>query len=216
MSVNFKYNDMRKIALFLMTLGVMAMQAQDITLTTPETGKGCNTMQAFNQRRSTRQFSTKELSVQDLSNLLWATMGINRQDNKLTAPSCQNKQEIRLFALTPKGAYEYMPISHTLRHIADGDFRPIVAGGQTFVNDAPLCLVMVADMDKFGSTDNRSMTMAAIDAGIVTENACLAAAGLGFATVPRASMDSAKLQEILGLTENQIPLMNTPIGYFKE
>lgn len=207
---------MKKVVLFLLALGAMAMQAQDIALVAPQTDKGANVMQAFNQRRSTREFSTKELSLQDVSNLLWATMGINSQDNKLTAPSCLNKQEIRLFVLTAKGAYEYIPLTHSLRHVADGDFRPIAAGQQTFVNDAPICLVMVADMDKFGSTDSRSMTMAAIDAGIVTENACLAAAGLGFATVPRASMDSAKLQQVLGLTENQMPLMNTPIGYFKE
>ncbi len=107
-----------------------------------------------------------------------------------------------------------MPMTHTLRQVATGDFRPVIAGKQTFVNKAPLCLVMVADMEKFGSSDNRAMTMAAIDAGIVTENACIAAAGLGLASVPRATMDVAKLQQILGLSDKQIPLMNVPVGYF--
>lgn len=74
---------------------------------------------------------------------------------------------------------------------------------------------MVADMEKFGSTDAGAMTMAAIDAGIVTENACVAAAGLGLAIVPRASMDAGQIRKILGLSDKQIPLMNTPIGYFK-
>ncbi|MDE6562626.1 MAG: SagB/ThcOx family dehydrogenase [Muribaculaceae bacterium] len=205
---------MRKIFLFLLALAAMAVSAQDIVLIAPETDKGCNVMEAFTHRRSTREFDTKELSLQDMSNLLWATMGINSDDRRLTAPSCRNKQEIRLFVVTGKGAYEYMPTSHILRHITDGDFRPVIAGEQTFVNDAPICLVMVADMDKFGSTDKRAMTMAAVDAGIVIENACLAAAGLGLATVPRASMDSKRLQQLLGLNENQIPLMNAPVGYF--
>lgn len=197
-------------------MAALGIQAQDIALVKPETDKGVSVMQAFSQRRSTREFSTKELSQQDMSNLLWATMGVNSKENKLTAPSCLNKQEIRLFVLTGSGAYEYMPASHSLRHVADGDFRPIAAGKQTFVNDAPLCLVMVADMDKFGSTDSRAITMAAIDAGIVTENACVAAAGLGLATVPRASMDTEKLRQVLGLTRNQLPLMNAPVGYFKQ
>ena len=205
---------MKKLILSTLITIAFSVQAQDIALITPETGAGCNVMQAFNKRRSTREFDSNELSVQEMSNLLWATMGVNREDNKLTAPSCRNLQEIRLFVITGKGAYEYIPQSHSLRHIADGDFRPAVAGQQTFVNDAPLCLVMVADMDKFGSTDNRAMLMAAVDAGIVTENACIAAAGLGFATVPRASMDTEKLSEILGLNENQIPLMNVPVGRF--
>lgn len=199
-----------------MMMAALGVQAQDIALITPETGAGCNVMQAFAQRRSTREFDPKALSTQEMSNLLWATMGVNSQDNKLTAPSCRNLQEIRLFVVDGKGAYEYMPTSHTLRHVADGDFRPVVAGQQKFVNDAPMSIVIVADMNKFGSTDSRAMTMAAIDAGIVTENACVAAAGLGFAAVPRASMDTAKLQEILGLNENQIPLMNVPLGHFKE
>jgi len=190
--------------------------AQDIALITPESDKGLNVMRAFEQRRSTREFDTKELSIQDLSNILWATMGVNRQDNKLTAPSCRNKQEIRLFVFTEKGAYEYIPASHMLRHVADGDFRPVIAGAQQFVQEAPLCLVMVADMEKFGSTDAKAMTMAAIDAGIVTENVCVASAGLGFATVPRAQMDAGQIRKILGLSEKQIPLMNTPIGYFKK
>ncbi|MDE6227393.1 MAG: SagB/ThcOx family dehydrogenase [Muribaculaceae bacterium] len=207
---------MRKIFVFLMTLAAFTLSAQDIALLTPETGKGVNVMQAFNQRRSTREFDSKELTLQDMSNLLWATMGINRQDNKLTAPSCRNLQEIRLFVITANGAYEYIPLSHSLHQVAEGDLRQMVAGQQDFVTNAPVSLLMVADMDKFGNTDSRSMTMAAIDAGIVTENACIAAAGLGLATVPRASMESDKLRQALGLTETQIPLMNAPVGYFKQ
>lgn len=207
---------MRKIFVFLMTLAAFTLSAQDIALLTPETGKGVNVMQAFNQRRSTREFDSKELTLQDMSNLLWATMGINRQDNKLTAPSCRNLQEIRLFVITANGAYEYIPLSHSLHQVAEGDLRQMVAGQQDFVTKAPVSLLMVADMDKFGNTDSRSMTMAAIDAGIVTENACIAAAGLGLATVPHASMESDKLRQALGLTETQIPLMNAPVGYFKQ
>ena len=207
---------MRKIFVFLMTLAAFTLSAQDIALLAPETGKGVNVMQAFNQRRSTREFDSKELTLQDMSNLLWATMGINRQDNKLTAPSCRNLQEIRLFVITANGAYEYIPLSHSLHQVAEGDLRQMVAGQQDFVTKAPVSLLMVADMDKFGNTDSRSMTMAAIDAGIVTENACIAAAGLGLATVPRASMESDKLRQALGLTETQIPLMNAPVGYFKQ
>ena len=207
---------MRKIFVFLMTLAAFTLSAQDIALLTPETGKGVNVMQAFNQRRSTREFDSKELTLQDMSNLLWATMGINRQDNKLTAPSCRNLQEIRLFVITANGAYEYIPLSHSLHQVAEGDLRQMVAGQQDFVTNAPVSLLMVADMDKFGNTDSRSMTMSAIDAGIVTENACIAAAGLGLATVPRASMESDKLRQALGLTETQIPLMNAPVGYFKQ
>lgn len=206
---------MKTICTVLLGLFSMASVAQDIALVTPDTDKGLSVMHALVERRSTREFDKRELTLQDLSNILWATMGVNRQDNKLTAPSCQNKQEIRLFAFTGKGAYEYMPVNHLLRQVAEGDFRPVIAGRQAFAQEAPLYLVMVADLEKFGSTDAGAMTMAAIDAGIVTENACVAAAGLGLAIVPRASMDAGQIRKILGLSDKQIPLMNTPIGYFK-
>ncbi|MCM1163766.1 MAG: SagB/ThcOx family dehydrogenase [Muribaculaceae bacterium] len=192
-----------------------AFAADDVKLPTPETDKGMPVMKAFAERKSTRKYSSRELAPQDLSNLLWATMGKNREDGHLTAPSCQNKQEIRVFVIDSKGAYEYVPLKNELRHVADGDFRQLVAGRQKFVETAPVSLLIVADMDKFGSTDQRSMMMAAIDAGIVTENACVAAAGLGLATVPRASMDVAALQKALGLGEGQIPMMNLPVGYFE-
>lgn len=200
----------------IMTLTAVSMMAADVKLPAPETTKGLPAMQAFAERKSTRQFSDKQLSQQDLSNLLWATMGVNREDGKLTAPTCQNKQEIRLFMVDKDAAYEYMPAEHSLRHLADGDFRALVAGRQEFAKTAPISLIIVADMEKFGKTDPRSMTMAAIDAGIVTENACVAAAALGLATVPRASMETAELAKSLGLTDKQILLMNLPVGYFAE
>lgn len=197
-----------------MILAALASFGQDVKLLAPQTDKGLPAMQAFAERRSTREYADRDLSQQDLSNLLWATMGRNRAD-KLTAPSCQNKQEIRLFVFTATGAYEYMPADHSLRLVAEGDHRSKVAGRQAFVNNAPVSLVMVADMEKFGSSDERAMMMAAVDAGIVSENACLAAAGLGLATVPRASMEVAEIQKLLGLSDLQIPVMNNPVGYFK-
>lgn len=202
------------VALFIAMLAI-SCKAQDIALPAPQLDKGLNIMEALNQRHSTRQYAPEELTAQELSNILWATIGINRPDvHKLTSPTAMNRQEIRLFAFFPKGVYEYIPDTHSLKFIAEGDYRPAVAASQAFVKEAPLCLVYVADMEKFGSTDEHAMTVSSIDAGIATENTCIAAAGLGLAIVPRAIMDSAKIREILNLSDKQIPLMNAPIGHF--
>ena len=64
-------------------------------------------------------------------------------------------------------------------------------------------------------TPGRQM-MAAVDAGAVCQNINLFCAAAGLATVPRASMDMNALKQILKLTENQLPLMNNPVGYFKK
>lgn len=173
-------------------------------------------MATFANRRSDRTFSAKELSAQDVSDLLWAAMGKNREDGKLTAPSCRNFQEIRLFVFTKSGVSEYFPATHSLREVVEGDYRKVVAAGQDFVNSAPLVLVMIADMNKFGNMNDRSIMMASVDAGIVSENVCVAAAGLGFATVPRATMDADALLKLLSLDEKHIPIMNNPVGYKQE
>lgn len=207
---------MRHILPLFVVLFASCAVAQDVTLPKPETDKGLGIMQTFAERRSTREFSSRELAAQDLSNLLWAALGVNRADGKLTAPSCRNFQEIHLYVFTAKGVYEYMNKSNSLRHIADGDHRGLIAGAQDFVLEAPVSLVMVADMENFGKIDEKALMMASVDAGIVSENICIAAAGLGLATVPRATMDSDAIRKLLALPDTYIPIMNNPVGYFKK
>lgn len=189
--------------------------AEDIILPAPDKSAGLSVMDAFSKRKSVRDFSSRELSEKELSNLLWAAMGQNRTDGRLTAPSCRNFQEIRLFVFDKNGISEYVPATHSLKRVADGDHRDLVAAGQDFVNGAPVSLVMIADMTKFGNVDERAKMMAAVDAGIVSENISLACAGLGLATVPRATMKSEEIITILGLPDNHIAIMNNPVGFGK-
>lgn len=191
----------------------VSMFAEDINLPVAEKTSGLPVMEAFARRKSIRSFSDRQLSKQELSNLLWAAMGQNRSDGKLTAPSCRNFQEIKLYVFDKSGVSEYIPANHTLKSVVKGDHRDLVAGGQDFVKSAPVCLVMVADMSKFGNLDEKSKMMASVDAGIVSENISIACAGLGLATVPRASMQSDDILKLLGLSYQYIAIMNNPVGF---
>lgn len=212
---------MKPISIILfVSLIVSTMNAQTLTeipLNTPDRSRGTNVMKAFANRHSDREFSTKELSKQDLSDLLWAANGVNRpSDGKRTAPSALNKQDIDIYVFTAKGVYLYEATKHLLKPIASGDHRDAVAGGQDFVRTAPVCLVFVSDLSRFGrAADERVKLMAAMDAGIVSQNVNLFCAGMGLSTVPRASMDTAALKRLLKLSETQLPLMNNPVGYPK-
>lgn len=193
-------------------LGTMAMAQTD--LPAPNKAKKTATvMEALATRHSERDFSAKELTMQELSDLLWATCGKNRPDGKLTAPTAMNKQEIRVYVFTAKGVSEYLPQTNQLVEKAKGDHRNIVAKGQDFVNKAPVVLVLVADMDKFGSNSEGAKLMVAVDTGIVSENINVYCESVGLATVPRGTMDQAAIQKLLGLTANQLPLINNPVGY---
>jgi len=67
------------------------LNAQDVQLPLPARKGGKPLMEALNDRGSAREFSEKELTLQQLSDLLWAAWGINREaDGKRTAPSSHN------------------------------------------------------------------------------------------------------------------------------
>ena len=205
---------MRKLSfIFATLLLVVTMHAQDlkvIKLNSPDKNRGCSVMKALSDRHSDREYADKELSLQDLS---WAANGINRPDGKRTAPSALNKQDIDIYVIMKEGAYLYDTKTNSLQPLAKGDHRAAVAGSQDFVKSAPVSLVLVSDLSRFGNIADHTKLMAAVDAGIVCQNINIFCASTGLATVPRATMDQAALKRILKLTDNQLPIMNNPVGY---
>lgn len=201
-------------------LFVTMVHAQDlkvIKLNAPDKARGSVIMKTLSDRHSDREFSEKKLSLKDLSDLLWAANGINRPaDGKRTAPSALNKQDIDVYVVMEEGAYLYNAATHSLDPIVAGDYRPAVGGGQDFVNKVPVCLVLVSDLSRFGNVSDQVKQMAAVDAGVVCQNINLFCAGIGLATVPRASMDKDTLHKVLKLSTDQMLIMNNPVGYPKK
>ncbi len=214
---------MKKLFFISILFCLAAMgRAQDIKLPEANQDQGTKSMmQTLATRHSVREYSTRALTMQELSNLCWAACGRSRDESHITAPSAMNKQEIRLFVLMKEGAYEYDAARNVLVEKAKGDYRHLLAsnnaGGQghrqDFVMQAPVGLVMVIDFDKFGSRDNKALMMGCVDAGNVSENVNLYCEAAGLCTVPRATMDVNALRGVLHLTEAQLPIMNNPVGH---
>lgn len=194
-----------------------AQDTKDIQLLAPNKDKGASIMKSLAQRQSHRKCADKELSTADLSDLLWAANGINRPgDNKRTAPSALNRQDIDVYVISKTGAYKYIAAENRLQLITEGDHRDAVASGQDFVNQFPVSLVLVSELSKLGDAKNeRTRMTAAMDAGYVSQNICLFCAGNGLVTVPRATMNSTELKKILKLGDTALPLLNNPVGYPK-
>jgi hypothetical protein len=73
-------------------------------------------------RHSTRDFkASATLSEKQLSELLWAAVGINRPDGKRTIPTARGKNEIQVYAVLPSGVYLYDPEKLTLDLALAGD-----------------------------------------------------------------------------------------------
>ena len=96
----------KTVTTLLAVLFATALAAQDIDLPAPHRTGGMPLMEALANRHSSRDFDSRELPKQTLSNLLWAAWGYNRAD-KRTAPSSRDKQEIELYVAMKGGLYRY-------------------------------------------------------------------------------------------------------------
>lgn len=120
----------------------------DITLTQPKLDPQVDLLTAFKLRQSTRQFLSKEVSIGDLSTVLWAANGINLADGKRTAPSAYGKYFINVYVLSDRGVYYYEPEKNLLKYLSDQQLKS-KAGTQGDIGTASYVLLLTAKMNDF-------------------------------------------------------------------
>ncbi len=198
------------LSFFPMT--ALAQGLADIQLPPPQMDGGRPLMQVLKARKSTRDFRPDKLPKQTLSNLLWAGFGINRPDGRRTAPSASNKQEIDIYVATEDALYLYDAKGNRLHLLLRQDLRA-KTGTQSFVGEAPVNVVYVADLAKTGTDSaERDMDVAA-DTGFIAQNVYLLCASEGLATVVRGSIDRPMLSKAMKLRANQRIILAQTIGY---
>jgi nitroreductase len=200
-----------------------------IKLNAPDLERGLPFMETLSVKASAQTWSERELSLQDLSDLLWAANGINRPaEKKTTASSAQNAQDVDIYVFLKDGAYVYDVGNHALNRVASGDLRaevtpppaprPAAPGAQPAARSAaplpPVLLVLVSNTAKFRSgAPELRREWGAIDTGIVSQNISLFCAATGLKTRPRASMDRERVRALLRLEDAQVVFLNHPVGY---
>ena len=173
-------------------------------------------MQALKERKSNRNIADTPLSVKQLSELLWAANGQNRDDGKRTAPSAMNRQMVDIYVIMKEGVYLFKPAEHQLVLKVAGDYRNL-AGGQPFVKTAPVNLIFIADFAKWktaGSQPSREelVSNSGIEAGCQAQNVYLYGASEGLAVVVRASVNKEEVSKLLGLTPDQFIVAAQTVG----
>jgi SagB-type dehydrogenase family enzyme len=191
--------------------------ANRITLLPPRQDGGLPLMAALMRRQSQREFTRDQLDEQRLSDLLWATAGVNRsEDGGRTAPSGLNSQEVQLYVALPQGLYRYDPLEHALQFVMSGDVRPLM-GYKDFVSTGALDMIYVADysrMNLLPAEDRDAFAFAA--SGAMAQNVHLYCASVGLGTVIRSWFDRSALAKALGMGADRKPLLAQTVGIVVE
>lgn len=203
-----------------MIIGLMLftnLTAQDIKLPEPKKSGGKPLMEALNDRESAREFSDKDLTHQQLSNLLWAAWGINRPETqKRTAPSSRNVQEIDVYVALKTGLFLYSAADNILKQIHNKDIRKL-CGTQEYVATAPINLIYVADMGKLGRKEGDKINDADLFApyantGFIAQNVYLWCSSENMSCVIRAMIDRPELAPEMKLRSNQVIILGQTVG----
>ncbi|MFA6129984.1 MAG: SagB/ThcOx family dehydrogenase [Candidatus Omnitrophota bacterium] len=190
-----------------------AQETETIALISPRTNAGKPFMQALKERKTSRSFNNRPLSLQALSELLWAANGVNRPETKgRTAPSANNLQEIDIYVSMQSGLYLYDPFKNSLQLINKRDIRAIT-GKQDFAAIAPVNLIYVVDLSRTGKRGAKAEFYAACDTGFVSQNVYLYCASEGLATVVRGLFDEQTLSKVMNLRPEQKIILAQTVGY---
>jgi SagB-type dehydrogenase family enzyme len=192
-------------------------QEKNILLPEPLKTGGMPLLDALSNRQTSRTFSSKEIDLQTLSNLLWAANGINRPEKNLkTAPSAVNWQEIDIYVSLKNGVYIYNTLENRLDFYMADDIRA-ASGRQPFVADVPVNFIYVVDFTRMGDRpEDVKHWYSAADAAFIAQNVYLFCASEGLATVIRGAVDKEELKKIMKLPEHMHVVLCQSVGYSGE
>lgn len=208
---------MKKIIILLLAAVIIAtgaaqavFAAADIVLPSPEKSGGMPVLDALANRSSAKpvSFEKRELSNQQLSTLLWAGTGLNRETGWTVPMAMGSQPYVDIYVLLKSGIYKYDWRKNQLLQISAKNLIPR-ASGQEFVATAPCVLVFAT---KSGSARIESWADTAV--GAMTQNIYLAAESLGLKARYAASFNRETLLnnfELAGPLLRIIAIM--PVGY---
>jgi nitroreductase len=180
----------------------------------PHTRGGMPLMEALALRRSTREYASRALPLQSLSDLLWAAYGINRADcGDYTAPYWRHIAVLDVYVAMTDGVWRYSPERHLLMPHLPVDLRA-ATGLQDFVGTAPVNLIYVAHGDRMHDlTPEQRRLYASVDAAFIGQNVYLYCAGSGLASVFRGAFDEASLAKAMHLGADEFITFTQTVGY---
>jgi SagB-type dehydrogenase family enzyme len=187
--------------------------------------------EAIARRRSCRAFGPEELTLDELSYLLWTTQGMLGEIHPGTAlrtvPSagCRHALEtyvcVRAVEGLEAGVYRYLPVEHQLVLVRKDPAlaRQLVAATlrQPFVGRAAVTFVWTTVPYRMEwRYDRAAHKVIALDAGHVCQNLYLACAAIGAGTCAIAAYDQDRMDRLLEVDgDDEFVIYLAPVGKAK-
>ncbi|MFA4858387.1 MAG: SagB/ThcOx family dehydrogenase [Candidatus Margulisiibacteriota bacterium] len=189
-----------------------------IKLPEPRIDSAVSLENSIKNRRSERSFLSDELTLAQISQLLWAAQGITDPDWGLrAAPSAGAIYPLEIYVVRPSGIFHFVPEKNILEQTSNQDRRSALAQaalGQSFVEEAPAVFVLAANFikvrQKYGGRTERYVY---IETGHAAENLLLEATALGLGAIPVGAFWDDIAKRMLALPEELFPIYLIPVGY---
>ena len=185
---------------------------QKIKLPAPVTDGGMSLWQTLCKRRSHRDFSASPLSLQDLSQLIFASQGVTAQAGEYllrTSPSAGALYPIETYLAVNRvenlaaGLYHLNITKHALELLKEGDESPALcrAGlGQTMVMESAAIFIWTAMVARSKwKYRERAYRYIYMDAGHIGENLYLAAVALNLGCCTIGAFYDDEVNAIIGV-----------------
>ena len=200
----------------------LEVEKMRIKLPEPKYNSDVSLEQSLVKRRSVRDYTGEVLTLEEVSQLLWAAQGTTSARGFRTAPSAGALYPLELYLIVgdvqdlATGIYLYKPKKHELVMIAGKDVRQQLAGaalGQSSVKNGAIDLVFTAVYQritrKYG---DRGIKYVHMEIGHAAQNVCLQATAMNLGVVTIGAFDDQKVSKILNLPKDEEPLYIIPVG----
>ena len=186
--------------------------AETVSLPEPARSAGKFIWDVLSRRRSIRDYSPGSVSIEKLSQLLWATQGATARTGHYvlrTAPSAGALYPIETYVLINRvdglesGIYHYDVRQHGLEVVRKGDFGAEAAQaalGQDMVQEAALVFIWtaIAARSKWKYRE-RAYRYIYMDAGHIGQNAYLAAGALNLGCCTIGAFFDDEVDSLIGV-----------------
>jgi SagB-type dehydrogenase family enzyme len=199
----------------------MISHASSVPLPPPRKEGDLSLEAVLSRRRSVREYLARQLSQEQIGQLLWAACGVTAVELGLelrAAPSAGALYPLEIYVVTPEGVFHYIPRRHELQPLASGDLRPALLRGaleQESIGQAPAVFVITAIYSRTTRKYGRrgAERYVHMEAGHAAQNLLLQATALGLGGVVIGAFEDEAVKNILGLPEAETPLYLIPVGY---